>query len=469
MGVIWGKIKHSIVVSQGTQPDSLTADSNVNNDEEDSKVSNLQTCWNIFNANQGVGILAMPYAVCQGTYYNLILTVIIAMTSNYTSKQLIHCLYDNDPNSGREIRVRCSYEDIGEAFCGVLGKWIVYAAIIVEQLSYCTILLILCGTTLSTSFPEVPLSLAHWSLIAFILIIPNAFMMNLKQVSLLSLFTVIIGQAVYMSIFIYGMLLSRSWHIGEVAPIEFGKFYISVGIVVIGYSSQPYMPAIEESMRDPKQYSNIMNVTFVIVTIVKLLFGLIGYLTFKSKTKEVITNNLPHGTFKITVNLLVFVLALFSFSFPAYTVFIVIDKVIVPKGFPPFLSSIARVLNKTHRDNAKVVDITENKEDNTYYPYSPYEVLKRAGIRLILISGALIIAMFVPYFGLYMSLVGNITGMCLAYIFPCAFHLKLKRPNYFNTSLHIVIIVCAAFSAGAGMYSSSSAMINAYRLHEVID
>ena len=35
------------------------------------KVSNLQTFWNIFNANQGVVILSMPYVVLSGTYLSL--------------------------------------------------------------------------------------------------------------------------------------------------------------------------------------------------------------------------------------------------------------------------------------------------------------------------------------------------------------------------------------------------------------
>ena len=65
---------------------------------------------------------------------------------------------------------------------------------IVEQLSYCTLLLILCGSILHSSFPDSPLKKHHWSMVAFILVVPNAFMMNLGQVAFVSLLTVIIGQ-----------------------------------------------------------------------------------------------------------------------------------------------------------------------------------------------------------------------------------------------------------------------------------
>ena len=149
------------------------------------KVSNLQTFWNMFQANQGVIILSMPFVVLSGTYLSLLATAVVAVMSNYTAKKLVRCLYETDPETGVEVRVRDSYEDIGEAFAGDFGKWLVYLAMIVEQLSYCTLLLILCGSILYNSFPHAPLEKTHWSMLAFILVIPNAFMMNLGQVSVI--------------------------------------------------------------------------------------------------------------------------------------------------------------------------------------------------------------------------------------------------------------------------------------------
>lgn len=436
------------------------------------KVSNLQTCWNIFNATQGVGILSMPYAVSQGTFYSLIICVVVAMISNYTNKRLINCLYEKDAVTGIDMRVRGSYEEVGEAAFGTVGKWIVYAAIVVEQLSYCTILLILCGTTLENSFPETPLSIGHWALVAFILIIPNAFMMHLKQVSFLSLIAVIVGQGVYISVIAYSIKASKSWRVGELTSLQFCQVYIAVGIMTIGYSSQPYISAIEDQMKNPKQFRTLLDLTYIVVTIIKIAFGTIGYLTFKKKTKQVITNNLPHGPLRITVNFFVFLLALSSFSFPAYTVFVVVDKLIVLEGIPTipvcmctagFTTEITPRGSKAsvHEDLESESCKCTQKHKND--PFSVVEVLRRAGVRLILISGALTMAICVPYFGLYMSLVGNITGMCLVFIFPLLFHLKLKKLDIFNTGLHVLIICCSCFSIGAGMYSSSRALVLAYR------
>ena len=88
--------------------------------------------------------------------------------------------------------------------------------------------------------------------------------------------------------------------------------------------------------------------------------------------------------------------------------------------------------------------------------------LKKAIIRMLLISGALTIAVIVPHFGLYMSFVGNFTGMCLAFIFPCLFHMKLRQLDKFERMVHTVIIIFGSVSAGAGMYYSTTAIVDAY-------
>ena len=240
------------------------------------KVSNLQTFWNIFNANQGVVILSMPFVVLSGSYLSLLFTALIAAVSNYTSKKLIRCLYEYDPETGVEIRVRSSYEEIGEAFGGTFGKWMVYMAMIVEQLSYCTLLLILCGSILYSSFPNAPLTKVHWSMMAFVLVVPNAFMMNLGQIAFVSLLTVVIGQVVYVTVAFYSFYRSNNWSIHEAPEWDIGNFFICMGIVVVSYSSQPYMPAIEGSMKKREHYGRVMDITYVAITLVKIVFGLIG-------------------------------------------------------------------------------------------------------------------------------------------------------------------------------------------------
>ncbi len=440
-------------------------------EEDQTKVSNLQTFWNIFNANQGVVILTMPFVVLCGGYLSLFATAIVAAISNYTSKKLIKCLYDRDPQTGTLVRMRESYEEIGEAFAGDFGKWMVYVAMIIEQLSYCTLLLILCGSILHNNFPDSGFDKMHWSMLAFILVIPNAFMINLSQVAWVSLITVVVGQIVYLVVAVYSFYRASKWSVHETPPFEMGKFFIGMGIVVVSYSSQPYMPAIHGSMRHPRKYSIIMNATYAAITFVKIAFGLVGYLTFKGETKQVITNNLPHGIFKTLVNMGVLVLALASFTFPAYTVFVIIDKITLRRSKAWLLHQLSRIKRRnsaeTDIDDAdddlaeksKLIQ-TEIDEEEELKPSR----FKRALVRLSLISLALAVAIAVPHFGLYMALVGSFTGMCLSFIFPCLFHIKLQQNEMkkYELFLDTAIITFGSVSAGVGMYYSSAALVDAY-------
>ena len=442
--------------------------------EEATKVSNLSTFWNIFNANQGVVILTMPFVVLCGGYLSLFATAIVAATSNYTSKKLIKCLYEKDPDTGVLVRMRESYEEIGEAFAGDFGKWMVYVAMIVEQLSYCTLLLILCGSILHNSFPDSGFDKTHWSMLAFVLVIPNAFMMNLSQVAWVSLVTVLVGQVVYIVVAAYSFYHASRWTVTETPPFEMGKFFIGMGIVVVSYSSQPYMPSIHGSMRHPRKYSTIMNATYFAITLVKIAFGLIGYLTFKGETQQVITNNLPHGIFKTSVNMGVLILALASFTFPAYTVFVIIDKMTLKRSRDWLLRQIKRMKEMRRSDEDDIEDddedddddiaedktLIEQEEDATEKPSH----LKRAFVRLSLITMALAVAIAIPHFGLYMALVGSFTGMCLSFIFPCLFHMKLQQHEMkkYEFFLDTAIITFGSVSAGVGMYYSSVALVDAY-------
>ena len=445
-----------------------------NEDGEDTRVanktSNIQTFWNIFNANQGVVILTMPFVVLCGGYLSLLATALVAVISNYTSKKLIKCLYDRDPRTGELVRMRESYEEIGEAFAGDFGKWMVYVAMIVEQLSYCTLLLILCGSILHSSFPDSGFNKMHWSMLAFILVVPNAFMINLGQVAWVSLITVVVGQIVYVVVAGYSFYHASKWSVHETPPFEMGKFFIGMDIVVVSYSSQPYMPAIHGSMRQPRNYSTIMNVTYGSITFVKIAFGLIGYLTFKGETKQIITNNLPHGLFKTLVNMGVLILALASFTFPAYTVFIIIDKITLRRSRDWLMRQLERLKRKEEDgDDDTEIDQDEDFPDRAKLIQNEGEELKpsrlrRAVLRLSLISLALAVAIAVPHFGLYMALVGSFTGMCLSFIFPCLFHMKLQHNEMkkYELLLDTGIIAFGSVSAGVGMYYSTAALVDAY-------
>lgn len=205
--------------------------SSIDDDKNVNKTTNLQTFWNIFNANQGVAILAMPYVVKSGGYMTLFSIVALAFISNFTNKILVQCLYEYSPEQV-PFRVRNSYVEIGEAFSPKIGRHLVNAAQIFEQISYCTLLLILCGSILASTFPYAPLYQSHWTAIGAILLLPNIFLKSLNEVSWVSFLTVMIGEIIYLTVTMYGILHHERWNFASMPDFKLKSFGAAVGIIV---------------------------------------------------------------------------------------------------------------------------------------------------------------------------------------------------------------------------------------------
>jgi len=171
----------------------------------------------------------------------------------------------------------------------------------------------------------------------------------------------------------------------------------------------------------------------------------------------------------------VLILALASFTFPAYTVFVIIDKITLRRSRDWLLRQIKRMKEMRHNDEDDIDDDDDEDDDDIAESKNLMEReaeeatekpshLKRAFVRLSLITMALAVAIAIPHFGLYMALVGSFTGMCLSFIFPCLFHMKLQQNEMkkYEFFLDTAIITFGSVSAGVGMYYSSLALVDAY-------
>ena len=124
----------------------------------------------------------MPFAVYYGLYLCVFVITVIAVVSSFTAKKLVRCLYETDSETGEQLRVRGTYEEVGESAGGPYIKFLVYVTITIEQIGYCTALLILCGTIMHCSFPRVSLTVPEWTMIAFLFVIPYAFVKDIREV-----------------------------------------------------------------------------------------------------------------------------------------------------------------------------------------------------------------------------------------------------------------------------------------------
>jgi len=400
--------------------------------EELQKISTMDTFWNACNSVQGLAILAMPLVTLFGGYWFIFGVIAIALLSNYTSKILIECLYEESPNKGR-IRVRNTYADIGDAFWPKYGRHMVDATKFFELIFVATVNPIACGEAIYYTLPFLPVGKQIWILIFGLAMVPNVFLNSVRLLSKISMLTIFFALANFAIIVAYCLGQTDSWKAEDLRVFDPLRFPLALGVVLASYSSQIYLTVLEGNMRHPEKFNTVINLAYIAMTVLKVGVGTFGYLTFTDSVGDMVTNNLPLGLYRTTVNVVVTVLSFMGYSLPMFAVFDMAEK-----SAPRYLK--ARFLNQ---DGSR--------------PSTPCVVL----LRLMLTSLTTLMAVLVPHFTLFAAFIGSGTGTAIALIFPCLFYVKiffwqLKWHeivfNVFIVCFGVLMSACGIISTGRELF-----------------
>lgn len=400
--------------------------------EEMKKISTMDTFWKACNSVQGLVILSMPLVTLFGGYWFIFGTIAIALLSNYTSKILINCLYQEFPGKGR-TRVHNTYADIGDAFWPKYGRHMVDATKFFELMFVATINSIACGEAIYYTLPYLPVGKQIWILIFGLAMIPNVFLNSVKLLSKISMLTIFFALANFVIIVAYSLGQSASWNAEDLLVFDPHRFPLALGVVLASYSSQIYLTVLEGTMRHPEKFNTVINFAYIAMTMLKIGVGAFGYLTFTDSVSDMASNNLPLGPYRITVNVVVTVLSFMGYSLHMFAVFDMIEK-----SAPRYLT--ARFLS---HDGSR--------------PSVPCVVQ----LRLMLTSLTILMGILVPHFTLFTAFIGSGTSTAIALIFPCLFYLKiffweLKWQeiilNVFIVCFGVLMAVCGIISTGRELY-----------------
>ncbi|KAH3696756.1 vesicular inhibitory amino acid transporter-like [Dreissena polymorpha] len=384
-------------------------------------------------------IVSFPYAVQQGGYWAIVAMVAVAYICCYTGKILVQCLYEEDELNRRQ-RVRSSYVEVAEEVMGkTLGGRVVNCAQIIELLMTCILYVLLCGDLLDGSFPGL-INLSAWIVLSTFFLLPCAFLKTLRSVSWLSFWCTVAHMAINAIIIIYCLTKATEWKFADVQiKIDIWTFPISLGIIVFSYTSQIFLPTLEENLIDRKKFSCMMHATHIAAAVFKAVFSYIGFVTFGHNTEEVITNNLPTQTLKIIVNVILVVKALLSYPLPYFAAVDLIE------------TSFFRGRGVT------VFPVCWNEENELKI----WAILLRFGLVLL----TMCLAIWIPYFAILMSLIGSFTGTMLSFVWPCFFHLRLKwyRLRWYEKAADVVIILIGFIFGGIGIFYSAHALSRAIK------
>uniref|UniRef100_A0A8C3P9H5 Vesicular inhibitory amino acid transporter n=1 Tax=Chrysemys picta bellii TaxID=8478 RepID=A0A8C3P9H5_CHRPI len=394
-------------------------------------ITTWEAGWNVTNAIQGIFVLGLPYALLHSGYSGLFLIILAAMFCCYTGKILIACLYEENED-GHLIRVRDTYEDIANACCKKrfpkLGGIVVNVTQVMELIMTCILYLVVSGNLLSHSFPYLPVTEKTWSVIAFVTLLPCVFIKTLSIVSKLSLLCSLVHFIIIFIVMSYCLTQIHQWSWTRFRlSIEFEDFLVSVGVIIFSYTSQIFLPTLEGNMKNPKEFSCMLNWTHFFACLFKTAFALTAFLTWGEETKEVITDNLP-ASLKTLVNLCFLAKALLSYPLPFFAVTEILH---------------ACISSSNHSDYR-----------------APLFIVVLRGLALLF---TLLMAMFIPHFALLMGLTGSVTGAAMTFLLPSLFHLKLKWGTlvFLEKGAAISLFIVGFLCSLAGIVCSIKGLIEA--------
>ena len=405
------------------------------------KITEYEAAWNVTNAIQGMFIVSLPYAVFHGGYWAILAMVGIAYICCYTGEILVDCLYETNEYGERMEKVRYTYNDVAqEVFGKKFGGKIINAAQLIELLMTCILYVVLCGDLLIGAFEYGMIDARSYMMICGVILLPTAFLKNLKAVSGISFWNGVVHVVINVLILGYCCLKINTWAFSKVTmTVDILSFPIALGIIVFSYTSQIFVCTLEENMIDKTRFTCMMHWSHIAAAASKAIFGYIGFLTWQEDTQEVIVNNIE-GWFKVTVNVVLVVKALLSYPLPYYAACDLMEKEMF-QGKP-----------ETQFPSIWALD-GELK-------------IWGLGFRVGVIVITILFAVFIPHFSILMGFIGNFTGCLLSFVWPCVFHLKLRRHVMgWGTMSWDIFIIFLGFAFGiVGMYYSGIALHKAYQL-----
>ena len=380
---------------------------------------------NIVNFIEGLGFLALPFALKEGGIVVMVGFFIIPICLWYTGKVLIECFYDTDEKQ-RRVRARSTFKELGEVLSLRCGGYVVTAFVQLDLYLAPVSYLILCGSLMSHALPSVPLSVIAWTCIAGVAVFPTTFLKSLSDIAWLSVVSVVALISVLISVFWYGAKHMNEWDLDTILFWDSEGVSIGLSILMYGYGALPILPSVEESMREKHRFTLALALAYAITMVIKIVFSVFAFLSFGSDTNQVILNNLPEGPLRMSISFIFVIFCVLSYVLPLYPVF-------------DFLQTFT------------AIEIVSAR----------MPILGPLLIRIIVVLSTILIAILVPKFALVVSFAGSVFASFFTFIFPCAVHLKLKfrKLKRYEVCLDILLIFIGTVAFIFGVIYSGRALI----------
>ncbi|XP_026459434.1 amino acid transporter AVT1H-like [Papaver somniferum] len=384
----------------------------------------LHSVINMSGTLIGLGQLSTPYAVQNGGWASAFLLIGFGILCAYTSHLLAECLKNN-------AKLR-NYLDIAQFSFGKKGRVMVSIFMYMEIFMSLVSFTISLHNNLGQVFLGAKLLNLSWintaqalTVIAIILVLPTVWLRDLSKISFLSVAGILMSLVIFVTIgctAAFGGIKTNQ----SIPVLQLNKIPAVSGLYIYSFAAHVLFPDIYKSMRDPSQFSKVSIASFGLVTVFYTGLGFMGAKLFGSGVSSQVTLSMPRHLIITKIALWAVVLT----SLTKYAFQLVPVASVVECKLPSSMSSKMR----------KFI---------------------RGTVGSLLLIFVLILALTVPYFENVLGLTGSLVSISVAIIYPCAFYIKIFRPQLSKLGLafNVFFIIFGLFLGIIGTITSSKSLV----------
>lgn len=238
----------------------------------------------------GTGVLFLPKAFLNGgmVFSSIVLTA-ISVLSYYCFVLLVRT---------RE-RYEGSFGDIGGILYGKYMRDIILASIVLSQIGFVSAYIVFVSENLQAFVLAVSncrhfVDIKYLILVQLIVFLPLSLIRDIGKLGFTALvadFFILLGL-----IYLYGYdikAIVANKGMADVQPFNPVSWTLLIGTAIFTYEGVGLVIPIQESMKRPQQFVPVLALVMVLITVVFLSMGILGYAAFGSTTETVIILNLP--------------------------------------------------------------------------------------------------------------------------------------------------------------------------------
>ncbi|KAF9144442.1 hypothetical protein BGX30_012761 [Mortierella sp. GBA39] len=401
------------------------------------KATDFQAYVNVVSVLAGAGTLGLPAALRDAGWVGLAILALACAMAVYSNQKLIKCLYYDGRNRLRE------YPDVAAAAFGLPGRIVVTFFYNSIALGGPVLYLILTGTNIEDLASSVgsTITLKQWIMIAAaIMVVPIILTKTMREVAFLSIFGALSTAIVVFIVMVSAIIDSK-----DLDPVTYPEnttghdaaiprnLPIALATFAFSYGGNVIFPHVEESMKNKRSWNKVILWGVLTVTVLYVLCSTTGYAVYGHAVLSPIYLNLPGGATR--------------------TISTIIITLHVLLAIPLFMTTFNLQIESALKLDSRGLS-------------TKTEWLYRAIIRTLSMILVATIALFFPYFGQMMSLLGALSDGMLTFVFPLVFYLKLygiNKVGKIELAFMALIIIIGTAGSAIGTVDAVKELAKAYR------